>query len=179
MDYTILRSRRKTIAIEITPAGQVLIRCPMRMSRKQIEGFVASKQDWICRHLARIAASPPQPPFTEEALQEMTQWAKQVLPERVAFWADRAGVTYGRITIRRQRSRWGSCSAAGNLNFNCLLAVMPEAVADYVIVHELCHRRHMNHSPDFWADVRRILPDYETARLWLKAEGGKYIARLP
>ena len=88
-------------------------------------------------------------------------------------------MTYDRITIRRQHSRWGSCSSKGNLNFNCLLALVPEAVLDYIIVHELCHRRHMNHSPVFWAEVARLLPDYPQARTWLRDKGGALIARLP
>ena len=179
MEYTILRSRRKTIAIEVTPAGTVVVRCPQRMSRRDIQHFVDSKHHWISSHLSRIQQTGLQPVFSGEELQEMVQWAKDTLPERVAFWAARAGVTYGRITVRRQRTRWGSCSAGGDLSFNCLLAMMPEAVLDYIIVHELCHRRHMNHSSDFWAEVARLLPDYQSSRIWLKNEGGKLIARLP
>lgn len=178
-EYTILRSRRKTIAIQITPAGQVLVRCPLGMSKRQIQQFVDSKREWICTHLTRIVQTPVLPPFSEEEIKEMVQWAKDTLPERVAFWAARAGVTYDRITIRRQHSRWGSCSSKGNLNFNCLLALVPEAVLDYIIVHELCHRRHMNHSPVFWAEVARLLPDYPQARAWLRDKGGALIARLP
>ena len=179
MEYTILRSRRKTIAIEITPAGQILVRCPLGMSQRAVQQFVSSKQAWICTHLNRIAQTPVLPTFTESELCEMVQWAKDTLPERVAFWAARACVDYGRITIRRQHSRWGSCTNTGNLNFNCLLAMVPEEVLDYIIVHELCHRKHMNHSSAFWAEVSRLLPDYEAPRTWLKNEGGRLIARLP
>lgn len=177
MDYTLIRSRRKTIAIEITPAGQIIVRCPLRKSRKEIDYFVSSKHSWIQKHLARIP--PPQPSFSDAEVQKMVLWAKDTLPERVAFWAAKAAVTYGRITIRRQHSRWGSCSCKGNLNFNCLLALVPEDVLDYVIVHELCHRKQMNHSPAFWAEVARLLPEYESSRVWLKNEGGRLIARLP
>lgn len=178
-EYTILRSLRKTIAIQIVPPGQVLVRCPLRMSQREIQQFVDSKQKWIHGHLDRIAQNPALPPFSENELKEMVQWAKETLPERVSFWASRVGVDYGRITVRRQHSRWGSCSSKGNLNFNCLLALVPETVLDYIIVHELCHRKHMNHTPAFWAEVARFLPDYETARSWLKNEGGRLIARLP
>ncbi len=89
------------------------------------------------------------------------------------------GVSYGRITIRSQRTRWGSCSSKGNLNFNCLLLLCPEAVQDYVVVHELCHRKELNHSPKFWAEVERICPDYKTHRKWLKENGSSLIGRLP
>ena len=177
MNYKLIRSRRKTIAIEITPAGQVLVRSPLRMSQKQIQHFVDSKSHWIATHLQKIP--PAAPPFTEEALAAMTDWAKDTIPERVAFWAARSSVSYGRITIRHQHTRWGSCSSKGNLNFNCLLAMAPTSVLDYVIVHELCHRRHMNHSAAFWAEVGRLLPDFAEARTWLKEEGRKLIARLP
>ena len=95
------------------------------------------------------------------------------------FYAPLVGVSYGRITIRSQRGRWGSCSGAGNLNFNCLLMLTPPQVREYVVVHELCHRKQMNHSSQFWAEVERILPDYRQRRQWLKDQGGALIARLP
>jgi predicted metal-dependent hydrolase len=88
------------------------------------------------------------------------------------------GVTYGRITIRNQRSRWGSCSGKGNLNFNCLLMLTPSHVIDYVVVHELCHRLEMNHSPAFWAQVERVLPDYRKSREWLREHEKELIGRL-
>ena len=85
---------------------------------------------------------------------------------------------YGRITIRAQRTRWGSCSAQGNLNFNCLLMLTPDNVMEYVVVHELCHRKEMNHSARFWSEVEKILPDYRRSRQWLKDNGGGLIGRL-
>ena len=85
------------------------------------------------------------------------------------------GVKYGRITVRRQKTRWGSCSSKGNLNFNCLLMLCPDFVVDYVVVHELCHLKQMNHSERFWAEVERVLPQYKEARKWLK-ENGNIIA---
>ena len=98
---------------------------------------------------------------------------------RAAFFAPLVGVRYGRVSIRSQHSRWGSCSSLGNLNFNCLLLLAPEEVLDYVVVHELCHRLEMNHSPRFWAQVERVLPDYAAARTWLRQNGESLLARLP
>jgi predicted metal-dependent hydrolase len=89
------------------------------------------------------------------------------------------GISYGRITVRSQHTRWGSCSAKGNLNFNCLLMLVPQEVLDYVVVHELCHRKELNHSARFWAQVERILPDYRIHRKWLKDHGSALIGRLP
>ena len=88
------------------------------------------------------------------------------------------GISYGRITIRNQKSRWGSCSEKGNLNFNCLLMLTPPDVIDYVVVHELCHRIHMDHSAAFWAEVQKVLPDYKKAKKWLKDNGSSIIGRM-
>ena len=100
------------------------------------------------------------------------------IPERVAHFAPLVGVTYGRITIRSQHTLWGSCSSKGNLNFNCLLMLTPPEVLDYVVVHELCHRKEMNHSVRFWAEVEHVLPDYEIRRKWLRENGTALISRL-
>ncbi|HAN50208.1 MAG TPA: metal-dependent hydrolase, partial [Lachnospiraceae bacterium] len=88
------------------------------------------------------------------------------------------GVDYGRITIRHQKTRWGSCSGKGNLNFNCLLMLTPPEVQEYVIVHELCHRKEMNHSYRFWAEVEDVLPDYRVQEQWLKTNGGALIGAM-
>ena len=117
-------------------------------------------------------------PLTEEELQELGRRAAEYIPGRVRHYAALLEVSPRKITIRSQRTRWGSCSAKGNLNFNCLLMLTPPEVMDYVVVHELCHRKEMNHSPRFWADVERILPDYKVRRKWLKDHGNSLIARM-
>ena len=104
--------------------------------------------------------------------------AALVIPERVAHFAPLVGVDYGSITIRSQKTRWGSCSSKGNLNFNCLLLLAPPEVLDYVVVHELCHRKQMNHSPRFWAEVGRVLPDYKIRVKWLKENGSRLMLLL-
>ena len=117
-------------------------------------------------------------PLTDEELRQLSHQAAQDIPLRVAMYAERIGVSYGRITIRHQRTRWGSCSTKGNLNFNCLLMLTPPEVIDYVIVHELCHRKEMNHSARFWALVAAVLPDYAQQKRWLREHGGVIIGRL-
>ena len=86
-------------------------------------------------------------------IKELADKARIFIPERVKYYAEVIGVDYGRITIRCQKTRWGSCSSKGNLNFNCLLMLMPSEVIDYVVVHELCHIKQMNHSKAFWKEV--------------------------
>ncbi|MDO5153907.1 MAG: SprT family zinc-dependent metalloprotease [Eubacteriales bacterium] len=176
--YQIIRSNRKTVSIQIRADGQVVVRCPRRMSGDAVRTFVESKAKWIGKHLARQAAAPKLPPFTDEEIRELVQKAREIIPRRVAYFAPLVGVTYGKITIRSQRSRWGSCSSKGNLNFNCLLVLAPAEVLDYVVVHELCHRKEMNHSGQFWAEVARIFPDYKASNAWLKENGAALIGRL-
>ena len=101
----------------------------------------------------------------------MAEEALQIIPPRVKKYAELVGVTYGRITIRNQKTRWGSCSGKGNLNFNCFLIKAPEKVMDYVIIHELCHRIEMNHSERFWNLVEQVMPDYRVQKEWLKNNG--------
>ena len=177
--YILVRSNRKTISIVIRPTGEVEVRCPKRCSKKDAEAFVVSKEAWIRKHLEAISAQPQVPALSEAERKHLAEKAAEVLPEKVRHFAEKIGVTYGRITIRSQRTRWGSCSAKGNLNFNCLLMLCPEEVQDYVVIHELCHRREMNHSAAFWAEVEKICPDYHSYRKWLKDHGASLIAKLP
>lgn len=178
ISYQIIRSGRRTIAIQITPAGEILVRCPNGLGNNEIREFVESRSHWIQKHLSALRERPPLPAFTQEELRALASQALQVIPERAAYFAPLVGVTYGRITIRNQTSRWGSCSSKGNLNFNCLLMLTPPEVLDYVVVHELCHRKEMNHLACFWAEVERILPDYKIQRKWLKDHGNELISRI-
>ena len=177
--YRMIRSARKTLSIQITPSGEVIVRCPSRMAKREAEAFLESKRPWIEGHLEKVAARPKEAKLSAQELQNLSRQAAEDIPKRVAQLAPRVGVSYGRITIRSQRTRWGSCSAKGNLNFNCLLMLCPEEVRDYVVVHELCHRKQLNHSSRFWAEVAAILPDAAQHRKWLKENGGVLIARLP
>ena len=113
-----------------------------------------------------------------EEIRELANRALQYIPERVRYYAPLVGVSFGCITIRNQRSRWGSCSAKGNLNFNCLLMLAPPEVIDSVVVHELCHRKEMNHSKAFYAEVLRVFPDCWKWDKWLKENGDKLMRRM-
>ena len=173
--YRVIRSNRKTIAIQIMPDGEVVVRAPMRMPTAAIESFVKNKASWIEKQLARL---PVVEKFTEVQMEKLVKKAKTVIPEKVAHFAPLVGVDYGRVSIRAQHTRWGSCSGKGTLNFNCLLMLAPPEVADYVVVHELCHRKEMNHSQRFWLEVERVLPNYRASKKWLKDNGQNLIGRL-
>ena len=173
----IIRSNRKTMSLEITKDLKVLVRAPKRLSEARIRRFVSERMDWIVKHMAQMEEKHEKLQSVEklssEELHALADRAVQVIPEKAAYYAEILHVTYGRITIRSQKTRWGSCSSKGDLNFNCLLLLAPPEVLDYVVVHELCHRKHMNHSPRFWAEVARIIPDYKTKVKWLKENGGR------
>ena len=180
-EYDIVRSSRKTLSLQMKPDGHLVVRAPHRTSDRQIRQFVENNSAWIQKHRELIEQrrrqeemNPP-PAITKETLERLRSLASETIPPRVSYYANLMGVSYGRITIRAQKSRWGSCSAKGNLNFNCLLMLTPPEVQNYVIVHELCHRKQMNHSPAFWREVEQIMPEYRRHRLWLKKNGGALI----
>ena len=177
LTYKVIRSDRKTIAIQIEPDGTVNVRCPKRMEMTEVRRFVDSKSAWIEKHLANCS-SQIQEKYTERELKALREQARVLVTQRVQHYAPLVGVSYNQITIRTQHTRWGSCSSKGNLNFNCLLALVPREVLDYVVVHELCHRKEMNHSDRFWNEVARIIPDYKSRQQWLKDHGASLISRI-
>ena len=176
------RSRRRSIVLSVNSKAEVILKVPYRTTNAEINRILSERQDWIRTHVARVrsarASAATLAPLTDEELRQLSQQAAQYIPPRVAMYAERVGVSYGRITIRHQRTRWGSCSTKGNLNFNCLLMLTPPEVIDYVIVHELCHRKEMNHSARFWALVAAVLPNYAEQKRWLREHGGVIIGRL-
>lgn len=181
----VIRSKRKTLAIEIRPDMRVVVRAPEKIPQNEIMKFVEEKQNWIKKHLVQmyfkaeeIKKQKKEPALTNADIEKLCQKALSVIPDKVKYYAEIMGVTYGRITIRNQKTRWGSCSSKGNLNFNCLLMLMPDKVLDYVVVHELCHLKQMNHSKKFWKEVERYMPDYQNYKKWLNENGGALIERM-
>ncbi len=175
ISYQIIRSSRKTMSLEIKTDGTILVRAPLGIPKSRIQKFVEEKQEWILKNLVKIQKRDEQ----REQITRLSALERQhlqnkacvLIPRRVSYFAEKIGVSYGKITLRQQKTRWGSCSANGNLNFNWLLILAPPQVLDYVVVHELCHRKEMNHSPAFWKEVEAILPDYREKRKWLKDNG--------
>ena len=176
----LIRARRKTLSIRITQKGNLEIRAPLGMPKGEIKAFLKEKAQWIETHRAKVLAEYAQgqeAPLGEEEILTLAEQMRQRLPEKLNRHAASMGVTFGRVTIRCQQTRWGSCSSRGNLNFNCLLMLAPEEVLDYVVVHELAHRKQMNHSALFWQEVERECPDYKNSLLWLKDRGGALLSR--
>lgn len=182
MEYELVRSDRRTLAIEIKPDGRVIVKAPMRTSQRAIDFFVREKMDWIEKAVARMERRNRDrekfPPLSEAEKRIVKREAKEKIEPLLEEYSDLMGIGYKRVSYRFQKSRWGSCSGEGNLNFNCLLALCPEGVMRYVVVHELSHRKHMNHSKAFWELVEEFMPDYKEQRKWLKQNGASLIGRL-
>jgi len=181
--YQLTRGRRSSISIKISSQGKIIVKAPFAATDEQVKAFLLEKRSWILNHISKVEEqnkkAQEQGLFSEEELKELKKKARKIIPPRVEHYAKISGIKYNRIAIRCQRSRWGSCSAQGNLNFNCLLVLMPEPIMDSVIVHELVHRHHMDHSKAFYTEVLSIFPDYKRCDKWLKTNGLSYLNRVP
>ena len=179
--YTVKYSDRKSIGLTVKD-GQLIVRAPKGAKQADIDRVIKAHTDWINEAMAKQAALKEAdkaiPKLTEAELRALADKALKIIPERVRYYAPLVGVTYGRITIRNQKTKWGSCSGKKNLNFNCLLMLAPPEVLDSVVVHELCHLKQMNHSPAFYAEVRRVMPDYDKHHAWLKKHGHTLMKRM-
>lgn len=168
--YTLVKSKRKTMAVEITRDLRVVVRAPMRATKRDVEHFVTYHTAWITEHLARQrqrALAHPAPTQAEEAA--LRQRAKDYLPGRVAHYAALMGLTPTGVKVTSAKTRFGSCSGKNSLCFSYLLMGYPDAAVDYVIVHELAHIVHKNHGAAFYALIERYMPDWRARRALLKA----------
>ena len=180
----IVRSRRKTYGLLVRPTGEVEARIPLRGSVRRAREVAAQNQDWIldkCEKQKersverRKLEEESRSRFTDSQRQrlekEYRRVAKEYIPKRARYYADILGVDFSSVRIAEQKTRWGSCSQRGTLSFNWKLMLAPARVLDYVIVHEVCHLKEMNHSDTFWAWVGFLMPDYKEHRKWLKEHG--------
>lgn len=178
---TIHFSDRKSISIQIKEDATVHVRVPFYTGPGAARRFIEEKREWIRinhqKMLSRLAEnaepalSPVQQKQTEILKKRFLNAAKTYFPRRCAELQKLTGGVYDKISIRNQKTRWGSCSQTGTLSFNYRLMMAPPQVSDYVIVHELCHLTHMNHSDAFWKKVADIMPDYTVHRRWLRDHG--------
>ena len=167
--FQVVHSARRTKALQLREDGTLIIRLPRQMRQEEGLAFAREHLEWIQVNYQKIMErSEDRPIFSTEEIHSYMEQLRPVLKHRVDYYARIMGVNYGRITIRNQKTRWGSCSSQGNLNFNWHLVLLPAELLDYVVVHELAHRLEMNHSRRFWNQVGRILPDYETRRKRLR-----------
>ena len=170
LNYTVLRSRRRTVALEVTKDGRLLVRAPLRYPEREIRRFVASHEVWAIDHLEqqrqRQAAAPPPP--TPAEIDALKQKAWDVLPAKVEQYGRQMGLIPTGLRITTARSRFGSCSARNSLCFSCFLMNYPDEAVDLVVVHELAHIRQKNHGPLFYALIAEILPDYRERKKLLR-----------
>ena len=164
MEFKLIRTNRKTVAIQVNPDLSITVRAPRYASKREIGRIVEKNEAWIHKHIEIIKKNKADyealnvEKLTSEEIKTLAEQALKLIPQRVEYFSRQVGVDYG-------------CSSKGNLNFNCLLMLAPAEILDYVVVHELCHRKEMNHSKAFWAEVEKVLPDYRESVKWLKEKG--------
>ncbi|MBS7007336.1 M48 family metallopeptidase [Anaerostipes sp.] len=179
--YEVVYSKRKTLAVTVACDGNVIVRAPRHFPESQIVRFINEKQSWIDVHIKKAKEREKyQKVFhiTAEQREAYIQEARSVITRMCRQYAGQMGVSYNKISIREQKTRWGSASSKGNLNFNWKLILMPEDVLEYVVVHELSHLKVMNHSPVFYRVVARYLPNYKQPKKWLSDHGTEYKVNL-
>ena len=201
--YIIQKSRCRSISVSVMTDNRVLVNAPYGTSERTVQEFFLSKKDWITKHLEKQNREEEKAGelglLSADEIKQIKKQAKKIIPERVEYWAKQIGVTYGKISIRLQSTRWGSCSTDGNLSFNCLLVLMPGVqswtpskqtnqwrrenasfdrlydleILDSVVVHELCHRKHMNHSKEFYEEIYRVFPEYDRCNKFVNRKAVK------
>lgn len=214
MNYQIIRSKRKTLSLQINQDAELIIRAPQRLAEKDIQAFVVEKSHWIEKKQRQVKSRITEKyqfkvgemflylgntyPLTISSIKNslsfngevfeihidcadaptaFCKWYKQKFREialpRIDYFANKHNLQFNDVRLKAQKTLWGSCSSNNNLNFNYCLMMAPMRVIDYVIVHELSHTVHKNHSSDFWGLVESILPEYKLAKKWLKDNGHK------
>jgi hypothetical protein len=165
--YFVRHRRARRYVLRVDSDGRLRVTIPRGGSCREAEAFVQRNIDWVVRQRARTRTEIR--PIEDEKASR--QKARRELPERLLELAARHGLAVSRVSVRNQRSRWGSCGRDGHICLNWRLVLMPESVRDYVLVHELMHLRRMDHSPTYWRLVAEAYPDYRSARDWLRRHG--------
>lgn len=163
------RARRMRLAVFCD--GSVVVTTPPRFSESLVEKWIREKTDWILGKIAHFEKKGFRviPKRSRGEYMRHKSQAKLLAKRRLAYFSEIYGIPFGKISIRNQKTRWGSCSRNGNLSFNYKIALVEPHLADYVIVHELCHIKQFNHSRNFWALVAQSIPDYKNIRRQIKA----------
>lgn len=169
MEYSVVYSSRRTLALQVKADGRLIVRAPFGTSDKVIAEALLRHGKWIENAVKRAderKEARPEPSKDEE--DKLVSLAKNVLPERVAYYSKIMGVTPTHISVTRAKTRFGSCSGKNAVSFSCRLMLYPPEAVDYVVVHELAHIRHHNHSAAFWREVEKYMPDYRLRQRLLK-----------
>jgi predicted metal-dependent hydrolase len=165
--YFVRHARARRYLLRVDHDGRVRVTIPRGGSKREAEAFAGRNLTWIARQRIRIA----EPPFTADDRRALRQRAQAELPARLLALGAAHGLAVTRITVRNQRTRWGSCGRDGHISLNWRLVLMPDWVRDYVLIHELMHLRRLDHSPAYWRHVAEAFPGYREARQWLRANG--------
>jgi predicted metal-dependent hydrolase len=178
--YTLRPSKRaRRMRLSVYCDGSCVVTAPVHISQRAVETFVNQKSEWIQRARKRFAALShiifvkKRKRSKKESAEHLALKAQalQLATEKIAKFNAHYGFTFSNINIKNQKTRWGSCSRKGNLNFNYKIALLPEKLADYIIVHEICHLGEFNHSRAFWSLVGETIPDYRALRSELRRVG--------
>ncbi|MEQ1759733.1 MAG: YgjP-like metallopeptidase domain-containing protein [Vicinamibacterales bacterium] len=167
--YFVRHRLARRYLVRVEPTGRVRVTIPRGGSKREAEAFVTRQKGWIARQLLRLPSQGSA--FSAEERERLQALATQELPPQLHALAARHGLQVSRVTIRNQRSRWGSCGRNGHITLNWRLMAMPDWVREYVLIHELMHLRRLDHSPAYWKFVEAACPGHERARAWLRANG--------
>lgn len=168
----IIYSKRKSISIRVDDNEKVIIRSPKNISKKELENFIADNSSWIKSRLKERSIQKNKRNELLKGIDDLEQKkkeAKGLIMESADRWSKKLNIKYKKVRISNARKRWGSCSSKGSVSINWRLVFAPKDIMDYVIVHELLHLKHMNHSKSYWKSVEEVIPDYKKRRKWLKA----------
>ncbi len=172
-----IRRRRgqRSIRLSVHADGRVSVSAGLSMPERLIEAFVRDNATWIERAQARMSKLKPGLLARRDRAEYLAkkEEARALAHSRLAHFNEAYGFRWNRVSIKDQRSQWGSCSRYGNLNFNYKIVLLPSALADYVIVHELCHLKEMNHSARFWSLISKTVPEWRERRSKLRRYGSE------
>ena len=169
MEYTIKRSKRKTIAISVEKDGTVIVKAPLKRSKKYIESLVVKYSDWIeekkAEHIKNARSGEA---LSEEDIKNLKKKAKEVMSQKTKYWADIMEVEPSGVKITSATTRWGSCSYRNSICYSYRTMLLSDRAQDYVVIHELSHIRHKNHSKQFYNEVSKYMPDYQSVQKEIK-----------
>ena len=168
MEYKVIYSKRKTVSIAIENCVPV-IKAPIGTDEETLRKIVLKHSSWIAKHVEQQRKKAALfKDLTDDDIKVIKKEAKRYFAEKTEYYAKMMGIDYGRITITSAQKRFGSCSSKGNISFSYRLMLYPEAAREYVVVHELAHRREMNHSKRFYDIIAKVMPDYKYRKRLLK-----------